>query len=166
MKKAISTKYQSARQFLFTFVAMLLLALLITLFIFDSSEGNFQIFMISYGWSLAICVTQWLGNSYIYGLLDRKYSWQDHLLKRAIFGSLALIGYSALAYLVVQMIMMLVVHGALPENPVYWILRTSYIAILISFTVSLIFVAVASFEMRKRFFFSFASFSTRLPSTE
>ena len=150
MKNTFSIKSHPARQFLLTFIAMLLLALLITVFIFDSNDGDFGIFMISYVWVLAICVTQWLGNSFIYGLLDRKYSWQNHLLKRAIFGSLALIGYSAAAYLVVQMIMMLLVNGALPENPIYWALRTSYIAVLISFTVSLLFVAVAFFQNWKK----------------
>jgi LytS/YehU family sensor histidine kinase len=83
-------------------------------------------------------------------LIDKRYSWQDHLKKRAIYGSLALIGYSALAYLAVQVIMFKLVFGALPENPIYWILRTSYIAILISFTVSLIFMVVAFFQYWKK----------------
>lgn len=146
MMKAFSLKRYSARGFLITLIAMLLLALLITFLVFDSYGEGFGVFLISYGWSTAICMTQWLGNSYIYGLLDKKYSWQDHLLKRAIFGSLAIIVYSALAYVVVQVIMIKLVHGALPENPIYWMLRTSYVAILISFLVSLIFVAVAFFE--------------------
>lgn len=131
-------------------LAMLLLALLITLLVFDSYGEGFRIFIISYAWAVAICVTQWLGNSYIYGLLDKKYSWQGNLLKRAIFGSLALIGYSAIAYLVVQMIMFMLVYGTLPDNPVYWILRTSYIAILISFTISLFFVVAAFFQNWKK----------------
>jgi len=148
MKNEISTKKQKRRQFGLTFVAMLVLALLITLFVFDSNDG-FRIFIISFAWALTICVTQWLGNSYIYRLLDKRYSWQDQIGKRAIYGSLALIGYSAFAYLVVQVIMYKLVFGALPENPVYWALRTSYIAILISFTISLIFVAVAFFQYWK-----------------
>ncbi len=150
MKNANSNKKQNRRQFWLTLVAMLVLALLITLFIFDSKGEGFKIFMISYAWAVAICVTQWMGNSYIYGLLDKRYSWQDHLKKRAIYGSLALIGYSAFAYVVVQMIMFKLVYGALPENPVYWTLRTSYIAVLISFTVSLIFLAVAFFQYWKK----------------
>ena len=144
--KDLSVHNYSRRQFLIGLAATLLLALLITFFIFDSYGEGFRVFMISWGWSVAICVTQWLGNSYIYGLLDKRYSWQEHLLKRAIFGSLAIIIYSAIAYLVVQMIMFKLVYGALPENPIYWVLRTSYIAILISFIVSLIFVAVAFFQ--------------------
>jgi len=105
--------------------------------------------MLSYAWGVAICATQWLGNSYIYGLLDKKYSWQEHLVKRAIYGSLALIVYSASAFVLVQMIMYKLVTGSLPENPIYFGLRSSYYAILISFIVSLVFVAVAFFQYWK-----------------
>ncbi len=150
MKNANYNKKQNRRQFWLTLVAILVLALLITLLIFDSKGEGIKIFMTSYAWAVAICVTQWMGNSYIYGLLDKRYSWQDHLKKRAIYGSLALIGYSAFAYVVVQMIMFKLVYGALPENPVYWTLRTSYIAVLISFTVSLIFLVVAFFQYWKK----------------
>lgn len=150
MKKAFSLHKYSAREFLITLVAMLLLALLITFLVFDSYGEGLRIFMISYAWAIAICVSQWLGNSYIYGLLDKRYSWQDHLVKRAIFGSLAIIIYSATAYVVVQVIMIKLVHGTLPENPIFWMLRTSYIAIFISFIVSLIFVAVGFFQNWKK----------------
>lgn len=122
------------------------LALLITLLFFKSYDEGFREFILSYAWSVAICATLWLGNSYIYGLLDKKYSWQEHLLKRAIFGSLAIIVYSATAYVLVQIIMYKLVSGALPENPVSWGLRSSFFAILISFIISLIFVAVAFFQ--------------------
>ncbi|MEA3460232.1 MAG: histidine kinase [Bacteroidota bacterium] len=125
------------------------LALLITLVFFRNYE-DFGEFMLSYAWAVVICATQWLGNSYIYGLLDKKYSWQDHLVKRAIYGSLALIAYSATAYLAVQMIMYKLVTGSLPDNPVSWGLRSSYVAILISFIISLIFVAVAFFQYWKK----------------
>ena len=125
------------------------LALLITLIFFRNYE-DFGEFMLSFVWALVLCATLWLGNSFIYSLLDRKYSWQDQLVKRAIFGSLALIAYSATAYLVVQMIMFKIVTGSLPDNPVSWGLRSSYVAILISFIISLIFVAVAFFQYWKK----------------
>ena len=149
MKASITKKFP-VRHHLINLAAMLLLALLITVLIFDSKGEGFRIFMISYTWAVAICVSQSLGNSYIYRLLDKKYSWQEHLVKRAIFGSLAIIGYSAIAYLVVQMIMFMLVYGALPENPIYWALRTSYIAILISFLISAIFVLIAFFQNWKK----------------
>lgn len=138
-------KSKSIRPFLVNLAGILLLALIVTLVFFNRYEGLKQ-FLISYGWALAISATQWLGNAYIYGLLDKKYSWHEHLVKRAILGSLALIGYSAFAYLVVQVIMFWVVQGGLPERPLYWALRSSYIAIAVSFIVSLIFVAVGFFR--------------------
>jgi hypothetical protein len=141
-----SFKPNSTRLLLVTLFGILLLALLITLIFFDSYYESIGTFMVSFVWAVAICATQWLGNSYIFALLDRKYSWTDHLVKRAIYGSLALIAYSATAYMLVQVIMYKVVLGSLPENAVYWGLRSSYIAILVSFIVSLIFVAVAFFQ--------------------
>jgi len=125
---------------------ILALALLITFVFFSNYEKGFRAFFVSYSWMVVICTTQWLGNSYIYRLLDKKYSWNDHLLKRAIYGSLAIIVYSSTAYMVVQVIMFKLVVGSLPENPVSWGLRTSYVAIIISLIVSLIVVAVAFFQ--------------------
>jgi LytS/YehU family sensor histidine kinase len=42
--------------------------------------------------------------------------------------------------------MFMVVQGGLPERPFYWAIRSSYIAISISFIVSLVFVAVGFFR--------------------
>jgi len=133
-----------------TLIGIPVLALLITILFFHSYGDSFREFMIAYAWSLAICATQWLGNSFIYGLLDKKYSWEEHLVKRAILGSLALITYSATAFMLVQVIMYHIVVGSLPENPVSWGLRSSYVAILISFIVSLFFVAVGFFQNWKK----------------
>jgi len=149
MMKGSSTNRHPVRRFTLTLAGMLLLSLIITLVYFDAYGEGFGAFMTGFAWAMAICVTQWLGNSYIYGLLDKKFSWQEHLVKRAVFGSLAIIVYSASAYLVVQFIMFRLIYGTLPENPLSWILRTSYIAVLISFAISLIFVAVAFFKYWK-----------------
>ena len=139
-------KLKSPRHILINLTGILILSLIITLLFFGRFQEGFVEFLISYGWSLAICLTQWLGNTYIYNLLDRKFSWHEHLVKRAIWGSLALIGYSVFAYVVVQMIMYLVVQGGLPERPLYWAIRSSYIAISVSFIVSLVFVAAGFFR--------------------
>lgn len=133
-----------------TIVGIPTLALLITLLFFHSFEESFKDFLLSYIWSLAICSTQWIGNSFIYARLDKKYSWQDNLVKRAVWGSLSLVAYSALAFVAVQVIMYKMVVGSLPENPVSWGLRSSYVAIIFSFIVSLIFVAVAFFKYWKK----------------
>ena len=135
------TRGYKYRQNLIIFIGMVILALVITLQFFDSFKDSFKDFLISYSWALAICMTQWLGNSYFNGLLDKKYSWKDNLVKRTIFGTLVIIGYSVVAYLLVQLTMYSLVFGSLPENVIGWSLRTSYVAVLISFLVSLIFTA-------------------------
>ena len=150
MMKGSSLKNSRIGYHLKVLAGVLVLALFITLVFFNNYDEGYKDFIYSYLWSVVICLTQWLGNSYIYGLLDKKFSWQEHLVKRAILGSLALIVYSATAYLVVQILMYKIVIGSLPENPVYWGLRSSYVAILISFVVSLIFVAVAFFQNWKK----------------
>jgi len=145
-----------------TLAGILGLALLITLLFFRNYDQGFREFILSYAWSLVICATQWLGNSYIFGLLDKKYSWKDHLWKRAIWGSLAIIAYSATAFVVVQVVMYKLVVGSLPENPVSWGLRSSYAAILISFVVCLIFVAVAFFQNWKKSLLEAESFKAEM----
>jgi two-component system, LytTR family, sensor kinase len=138
-------KSYKSRQTQVTFIGMILLSLLITLLYFDYQE-SLKYFLISFSWAFAICMTQWLGNSYINGLLDKKFSWRDHLAKRTIYGALAIIGYSASAYLLVQFIMFLLVYGSLPENMLRWTLQYSYIAILISLGISLIYTAAGFFR--------------------
>lgn len=133
-----------------TLIGIPTLALLITVLFFHSIGEGFLDFLLSFAWSLALCAALWLGNSFIYGLLDRKFSWEEHLVKRAIWGSLALITYSATAFMLVQMIMYKLVVGSLPENPISWGLRSSYVAILISFVVSLLFVAIGFFQNWKK----------------
>jgi hypothetical protein len=144
--KESGVKYRSKTNHWIILAGILGLAFLITIVFSQNWDDGFKEFILSYAWALAICASQWLGNSYIYGLLDKKYSWQDHLVKRAIWGTLAIIVYSATAFVLVQMIMFKLMLGSLPDNPVYWGLRSSYFAILISFFVSLIFVAVAFFQ--------------------
>jgi two-component system LytT family sensor kinase len=133
-----------------TLAGIMGLALLSSLLFFNESHEGLKDFLVIYVWGLAVVATQWLGHSFIYDLLDKKFSWQDHLVKRAIYQILAIITYSATAYMVVMVIMYKLVVGSLPENPVSWGLRSSYVAILISFTVSLIFVAVAFFTNWKK----------------
>jgi len=125
-------------------LANFLLAFIITIVVFkglSQTTGKFGIYLI---WAFVISITQWSGHSYIYGKLDQKISWRENSLKRAIIGSLAIIVYAVIAYLVVQVIMYLIVYGKLPENQLYWILRSSYIAIVASFAIS-IFSAAAGF---------------------
>jgi two-component system, LytTR family, sensor kinase len=142
----LQLKTYKAWQNLIILIAMFVLALVVTTQFFNNFRDSFKDFMIAYSWAFTICITQWLGNSYISSLLEKKYSWKDHLVKRTIYGSLAIIGYSVFAYLVVQFVMFFIVTGSLPENLISWSLRSSYIAVLVSFGISLIFSSVGFFR--------------------
>ena len=65
--------------------ANLLLALIVTMLVFKGFSGSVSHFLTSLVWSFVICITQWLGHGYIHDWLDKKYSWHEHLIKRAIF---------------------------------------------------------------------------------
>ena len=143
-------KSSHVRYHLAEWIGILALSAVITLILFQNYDAGLREFFLSYAWSLVLTATLWIGNSRIYQMLDKRFSWEDHLLKRAVFGSLALIVYSAGAYMLIQVIMFMLVEGSLPENPVAWGLRSSYVAILISFIVSLIFVAMGFFQNWKK----------------
>ncbi len=130
--------------------ANLLLALVVTMLLFKGFSGSVSHFLTSLVWNFVICITLWLGHGYIHNWLDKKYSWQEHLMKRAIFNSLAIIVYAVFAYLIVSLFMVRIVYGGFPENPISWAIKTSYYAILFSFAVSFILVAIGFFKKWKR----------------
>lgn len=127
----------------------MILALLISLFTYNSSAKSLEALFITYAWAFAICYTQWVGHSFIFTLLDRTYSWQNHPWKRAISGSLAIIIYAVLAYAIVSLLMARIVYGNWPENPLLWGVKTSYVAIIVSFAVSIVFLSIGFFQSWK-----------------
>ncbi len=127
----------------------LLLALIISLVYFRDNSDNPHEFLITFSWAFVICFTQWLGHSYIFSLLDKKISWQEHPGKRAIYSSISIIVYSVFAFIVVTVIMTRIVFNTLPENPVQWALKSSVTAILVSFAVSIVFLAIGFFRSWK-----------------
>lgn len=150
MPKEKNFRNKHARWILLNLGGMLVLSVVIALAFFRDNGDDLRSFMISLGWSVLICATQWIGNSLIFGWLDKKFSWQTQLAKRAIYGSLALVSYSAIAFILVQILMYRIVQGSLPENVLVWSLRSSWFAILISFMVSMTFVAIAFFNNWKQ----------------
>ena len=162
MKPRIQSRRSCIIHYFWTLAGILALSLVATLVFFNARFESIGDFMLIFGWSVVLCATLWLGNSYIYGLLDKKFPWEDHLLKRAIWGSLALIAYSATAYMVVQVVMHKLIFGSLPEDAVRWGLRSSYVAILVSFVISLIFVAVGFFQNWRRSLVEAESFKSEM----
>ncbi len=105
--------------------------------------------LITYAWAFAVCYTQWIGHTFFFNLLDRKFSWQEHPWKRAIYGSLAIIVYAVFAYIVVSMLMARIVYGTWSEVGLNWGIKTSYVAIIVSFAVSIVFLAIGFFQSWK-----------------
>lgn len=65
-------------------------------------------------WGTIISITQWLGQVWIQGEIEKKYSWFEKPTLRFIWTFISIIVYSILAYLIVQSIMNLIVFGKIP----------------------------------------------------
>lgn len=127
-------------------LANIVLAAIVSLVFFEGMSRDFSGFMVSMVWGFVICITQWLGHSYIYGLLDRRFPWEEYVVKRAVINSLAIIVYSVFAYLVVSLILIRLFNGEFPDNTFYWALKSSYNAIFVSFAVCIAVVSVGFFK--------------------
>jgi len=103
-------------------------------------------FLIGSIWAFSIWVSQWLGNAYLVYILDARYPWSQTPVKRALIGIIALIIYSAAAYVLLQTAWHLIIQGHLPEQFGIWVLSTSRIAIIISFSIAFSFTTVGFFR--------------------
>ncbi len=128
----------------------LLLALLLAVTLFRGIGEGWPGFLTSLAWAYAITVTQWAGHRYIYELMDRRISWRNEPVKRAILGGISIILYAVVAYLVVHITMYRLIFGALPGEPVAWALRSSYVAVLISFAVAVVSMLIGFISAWKR----------------
>ncbi len=126
-----------------------LLAIIFTGVVLVDRESNLRVILISFAWAFAIASTQWLGHSYFFTLLDRKYPWRLVPRKRSIIGFFTIILYAVLAYSLVSLLMSRIVYGEFPENPLKWGIQSSYTTILISFAISLMFLAFGFFRSWK-----------------
>lgn len=140
---------QPMGRFLRNLGGSMILALFILIFSYSSATASWKAFLITYGWALAICYTQWIGHTFFFNLLDKRFSWQREPRKRAIFGSLVIIAYAVIAYLLVSLLMHWIVYGSIPEQALRWGIKTSYVAIFVSFAVSIVFLAWGFFQSWK-----------------
>ena len=127
----------------------MILAIIIAVATYNASYGSMKALLITYAWAFAVCYTQWIGHTFFFKILDRKFSWQEHPRKRAIYGSLVIIIYAVLAYIIVSLIMARIVYGTWPEDQLMWGIKTSYVAIIVSFAVSIVFLAFGFFQSWK-----------------
>jgi hypothetical protein len=77
-------------------------------------------------WGATISITQWLGQVWIQGKIEAKYSWFEKPTLRFIWTFTSIIVYSTLAYLIVQSFFNLIIFGKIPwylySLNTYWLL--------------------------------------------
>lgn len=125
------------------------IALFVTILFWGEWYASFTAFIKAIFWSYTITLTQWIGHVYINNKLEERISWRDNAVKRSILGTLFIIGYAVIAFLLVQMLMFLIFYGRLPQNH-NWALRSSIYVILVSSGVSLFFTARGFFKAWKK----------------
>jgi two-component system, LytTR family, sensor kinase len=130
-------------------LANLLLSLVIMFAFMNNPLQSASTFFIALGWAFAICSTQWLGHGYIFHYLDKKISWIEQPVKRAIWGLVALVIYSAVAFFFIQMLFYYLVNGTLPNVTLKWIIGSVFYPVGISFVITLTFTAVGFFRAWK-----------------
>jgi hypothetical protein len=127
-------------------IGNMLISFVIMMAFMDNPFESARLFFIAYSWALAICVTQWLGHSYIFHQLDKRISWIEKPVTRATLGLIALIIYSAIAFYVIQFLFFYLVQGRLPEVTWRWMLGYVIYPMGISFVITLVFTAIAFFN--------------------
>lgn len=93
-------------------------------------------------WGMTIMMSQWLGNVFIVHQLDKRISWIETPVKRAVIGIISLIIYSVTAFVLVQILVHLVLEGSLPDNYGIQAIYSSQIAILIAFSIAFVFTSI------------------------
>ncbi len=140
----------------------MILAIIIAVVSYNASFENIKALLITYAWAFAVCYTQWIGHTFFFNLLDKKFSWQEDPWKRAIYGSLAIIIYAVFAYIIVSLLMARIVYGTWPEDQLMWGIKTSYVAIIVSFAVSIVFLAFGFFQSWKNSLLQAESFKAEM----
>ena len=103
-------------------------------------------FLIAIAWSMAIWLTQWYGNSYVYKLVDHRISWLKQPVKKIIVLFLSIAAFSSVAIIVVNLTLTYIVFGGMPDNLASWAVYNGRIAIIIAVSISAIITALLFFR--------------------
>lgn len=122
-------------------LANLLLTFLIITFFFSRAFISVDVFVRSFLWGLSICITQWSGIVYITHRIDQKIPILIYPRKRIIVGLSAMVSYSLLAYVSIQILILWILNGSFSFQELYSIFKGSYIAFLIGAAIALMFSA-------------------------
>jgi two-component system, LytTR family, sensor kinase len=133
-------------------LANIVLAFIIMLAFMGTSYESLSHFLLTFAWSFAICATLWLGHGLIFQYLDKRISWLEKPVKRALWGLVALVAYSVVAFLFIQFLFHYLFYGQLPDVTTAWLIGNVIFPVVISFVISLIFTAIGFFGAWKNSF--------------
>jgi two-component system, LytTR family, sensor kinase len=143
-------------------LANIVLALIIMVAFMGFSYESANHFLLSFAWSFAICATLWLGHLLIFEYLDKKISWLKKPVKRALVGLVALVIYSAVAFMFIQSLFFYLIKGTLPEISWAWVAGNVFYPVAISFVISVTFTAIGFFEAWKKSFIRAEKLNTQM----
>ena len=109
------------------------------LFFWKDAFNSWENFLIGTVWGSTIWLTQALGNSTIFHLLDKKFPWRNGLILRSVLTIISVGTYSAVAYLLVQICMHWLFTPDFNFSQVLgWALESTWLTLSISFSISFI----------------------------
>lgn len=153
-----TTLFKNVRNFV---LAIVVLSAILT-FLFIDIHSSLSTYLIGFGWSLAICSTQWIGHVYINYRISKKIDWISHPWKRALVGAFFILVYAVVAFVSVQSILFWLVNGRFPHPFVHWMIRSSLYAVSIAFGVSFFFTTVGFFRAWKKSLFEAEHLKTEM----
>ena len=158
-----SRKPYYSRKEVFGFILANIVFALIIMFAFMGTKYNsVNHFLMAFAWSFAICTTQWLGHGYIFDFLDKKISWLKYPVKRAVWGLVSLVIYSAIAFYIIQFLFYYLFYGRVPEITVTWLVGNVVSPVAISFVVTVTFTAIGFFSAWKKSFIEAERLNTQV----
>ena len=142
----------SIKEIVRTVLPIVALSLLIMLAFQGTSYESINHFFLTFLWAFAICSTQWFGHGLIFEYLDKKISWIQKPVKRAVWGLLSLIVYSSLAFYFIQFFFLYLFSGNLPQVSWSWIVGHVFYPVAISFVITITLTAIDFFKAWKKYF--------------
>lgn len=110
------------------------ISLLFTLMFYKGTE-SWSNLAIGILWGTLISTSQWLGHSWIAVIIDRRISWLEAPIKRALYAVLAMVFYSVFAFLLVELTMQAIVYGTFPKDFGNWAVQKSIVPLILSFII-------------------------------
>lgn len=135
MKTIVSNK-QSLKRNLIQLGIVFLISLVFAFAFCPQCFKAFDRAAVMVGWMFTIWVTQWYGHGMLVDMLDRRISWIEEPIKRALIGFISLVVYAMVAMAVVSGVFYGLLTGEFPGDYFEWITESLLIAALISFVMA------------------------------